>query len=115
MSNQFHEKKLFPDIEELVPAENSDVSRSRYGSDSTKNCSRDCRERVGAGRYRCDSEVCMLHEMDILFFFFRNSLIEMILIFKYFRLELIHRHYSKVMLVPQFVKLEKLKLMNKII
>ena len=57
LSNQFHEKKLFPDIEELVPAENSDVSRSRYGSDSTKNCSRDCRERVGAGRYRCDSEV----------------------------------------------------------
>ena len=70
LSNQFHEKKLFPDIEELVPAENSDVSRSRYGSDSTKNCSRDCRERVGAGRYRCDSEVCILHEMEIFFFFF---------------------------------------------
>ena len=46
------------DIEELVPAENSDVSRSRYGS-GNKNCSRDCRERVGAGRYRCDSEVLL--------------------------------------------------------
>ena len=59
MWNQFHEYFISADIEELVPAaaENSDVSRSRYGSGSNKNCSRDCRERVGAGRYRCDSEV----------------------------------------------------------
>ena len=52
-----------------MPAENSDVSRSRYGSDSTKNCSRDCRERVGAGRYRCDSEVCLYTSRNFFFFF----------------------------------------------
>ena len=47
------------DIEDLIEtaAPVNSNNRQRYGSNN--GCSESCRERVGAGRYRCDSEVCI--------------------------------------------------------
>ena len=53
------------DIEDLIEtaAPVNSNNRQRYGSNN--GCSESCRERVGAGRYRCDSEVLFLENLGL--------------------------------------------------